>query len=685
MQPGGITHKVAFKDIRNFLAGRFLGATRDRTLLDEVVKCLFCRAWAQRERQLDTWRDQEPLALSRSFRKTFALIKANLPDLFAADDELLLDPESIAYVNARLQAADLFAVDIDPLGDAYQTFIGNESRGNEGQFFTPAPAVAWLVEAVDPRPSERVIDPACGSGAFLSYTARYLQSQGIGDARAAVNLFGIEKDSYLARLASQHIALTTLKSASVCCGDSLALINADGISLDAQMKGTFDVVITNPPFGAKIVSSSETVRARFDLAYKWQRSSSGSYHRTDILAARTPPQILFLERILTLLKPGGRAGIVVPESVISSPKYGYVVAYLLVHADITAVVGMPESLFKTSGKGGTHTKTCLLVLRKKIPMRPAARTLLYLAEARWCGHDSRGNPIPRDDLPAILEDYRRGAATKPTYKEAGIWLSKSELRDNVLAPRYYDPAGQRVLGDLSKTHRLVRFGELVERGILSYNTGVEVGKLAYGTGDIPFVRTSDLSNWEIKLDPKHCVSEAVYEQYAERLDVRENDILMVKDGTYLIGTCALVSAYDTSILFQSHLYKIRVEDSAALHPMLLLALLSSEPVQRQIRSKQLTQDIIDSLGRRILDLVLPVPLDAHQQRQTIEMVSTVIADRIQARELARRARQYVTTPLAPVNETRAHSIDVELPELEVPRNQLNDVDSGFPKRHVSLN
>ncbi|WP_058555529.1 N-6 DNA methylase [Thiohalocapsa sp. ML1] len=653
MQPGGITHKIAFKDIRNFLAGRFLGATRDRALLDEVVKCLFCRAWAQREGDLDGWREQDPVSLSRSFRKIFGHIKSELPDLFAADDELLLDPESIAFVNARLQAADLFAVDSDPLGDAYQTFIGNESRGNEGQFFTPAPAVAWLVEAVDPRRSERVIDPACGSGAFLSYAARYLQAQGVADAHAAGNLFGIEKDRYLARLASQHIALTTLKSASVRCGDSLALVDADGSSLDARSRGTFDVVITNPPFGSKIVSSSETVRAGFDLAYKWTRSTSGHYQKTDILGARTPPQILFLERILTLLKPGGRAGIVVPESLISSPKYGYVVAYLLIHADITAVVGMPESLFKTSGKGGTHTKTCLLVLRKKVPMRPAARMPIYVAEARWCGHDSRGNPIPRDDLPAILDDYRRGAAADPSYKEAGIWLTRSALRDNILAPRYYDPAGQRVLGDLSQTHRLVRFGDLVEDGIISYSTGVEVGKLAYGSGDIPFVRTSDLSNWEIKLDPKHCVSEAIYDQYAARLDVRENDILMVKDGTYLIGTCALISAYDTRILFQSHLYKIRVQDTVALHPMLLLALLSSEPVQRQIRSKQLTQDIIDSLGRRILDLVLPLPINTHQQHETIRMVSEVIADRIQARELARKARQYVAAPLAPVNELRS--------------------------------
>jgi len=91
-------------------------------------------------------------------------------------------------------------------------------------------------------------------------------------------------------------------------------------------------------------------------------------------------------------------------------------------------------------------------------------------------------------------------------------------------------------------------------------------------GSIPFIRTSDISNWEMKSDPKHGVSREIYESLAKKQDVRAGDLLMVKDGTYLIGTCAIVTEADKEILYQSHLYKIRVNDNGyGLNPYLLLA------------------------------------------------------------------------------------------------------------------
>ncbi len=106
--------------------------------------------------------------------------------------------------------------------------------------------------------------------------------------------------------------------------------------------------------------------------------------------------------------------------------------------------------------------------------------------------------------------------------------------------------------------------------VLSISTGDEIGKLAYGTGTIPFIRTSDISNWELKADPKHGVSREIYESLRDKQDVQAGDILMVKDGTYLIGTCAIVSEADREMLCQSHLYKIRVnKNSYGLNPYLL--------------------------------------------------------------------------------------------------------------------
>jgi len=117
---------------------------------------------------------------------------------------------------------------------------------------------------------------------------------------------------------------------------------------------------------------------------------------------------------------------------------------------------------------------------------------------------------------------------------------------------------------------------------------------------------------------------------------------MVKDGTYLIGTCAIITKYDIKIIYQSHLYKIRVNDnSIGIDPFILLAILSSPLLIRQIRSKQFTQDIIDSLGERINELVLPIPKSKKKREEITTIVKKVIGDRIEARELSKKARHMV--------------------------------------------
>ena len=98
-----------------------------------------------------------------------------------------------------------------------------------------------------------------------------------------------------------------------------------------------------------------------------------------------PPQVLFVERCLSLLKPGGCLGLVLPESVLSNKSYRHVVEYLLKNADIRAVIGMPEALFKTSGKGGTHTKTCLLVAVKHGTRQSGKSKTVFMAEANGVG------------------------------------------------------------------------------------------------------------------------------------------------------------------------------------------------------------------------------------------------------------------------------------------------------------
>ncbi len=631
------TQKDVFKQIKNFLAGRFVGATRDRALLEEVVKCFFCKHYLETHFNTKV-EGGDALNLSKKYREVFSELKKKLPYVFEKTEEIQLDPLSIQFVDTELNKIDFKNVNRDPFGDLYEVFVSTGVREEEGQFFTPQNGVELLISMVKPEVGEKIIDPASGAGGFLSSAFQFLTINKVSNKDIVSNLYGIEKDSYLAKLAATRIAMMSLSECNIHCGDSLAWINEKNEQLKIKDKGYFDIVLTNPPFGKNIVSTTKEIQKSFELGFDWKFDvESNSFKRNGKLQLNVPPQVLFVEKCINLLKEGGRLGMVVPESLITSKSYSYVVDYMRKKGDFQAILGMPEDFFKTSGKGGTHTKACLILFIKNTKKKNEIDNI-FMAEAKWCGHDSRGRSIEQDDLPTILKNYQKFENGKKFDQgKLGYVVATKDIENNILSPRYYNPAIKNSLESVKDTHDIVRFGDLVNQGVIELKTGNEAGKLAYGTGEIPFVRTSDISNWEIKLDPKHGLSEDIYRMYSSKQDVKEGDILMVKDGTYLIGTCAMVSKYDTKIVYQSHLYKIRVIDKKVISPFILLAVLSSAPVQEQIKSKRFTQDIIDSLGNRIHDLILPIPKDNSLRKRIENNVKKALEDRMEARELARQA------------------------------------------------
>ena len=627
--------KDTFIDIRNFLAGRFLGATRDEFFLDEIIKLIFCKY----ELRTENTTVIEDVDLASLYRKTFQTVLELHEDIYQDGMyEIKLDPVSIKYIDAKLNELDLFNLERDIIGDAYEIFMGDAIKGQSGQFFTPQNAADALVKIIAPSPKSRVIDPACGAGGFLVATMKYWNKQNAKFSKD--NLYGVDKDGYLTRLAKIHLACIGQVTNTIQCSDSLVWDEAVLGERDSQ----YDVVLTNPPFGVNIKTGTTETLSKFDLAYKYRKTKEGFATKTFNINESVAPQVVFIEQCINLAKKGGVIGIVVPESMISNKKYSYVVEYILRACYIRAIIGMPDELFKISGKGGTHTKTCLLVLEKK-KKEDDKDYNIFMAEAKWCGHDSRGREIPKDDIPDILSTYFKFKNSEG-FKNSnlGFLINRSQITNNVLAPRSYI-FGIQNNEELGETHTMISIGQLIDEKVLEVTTGNEVGKLAYGTGNIPFVRTSDISNWEIKSEPKHLLSEEIYESLAGKQDVQEGDILMVKDGSYLIGTCAMITKYDTRMVYQSHLYKIRVaEDNIYnLDRYYLLAVLSSEYVRQQIFAKTFSQDIINSLGDRLKELIIPIAKDSNHVKHIAGMVKKTINERIAARELARKVRAEIFT------------------------------------------
>ncbi|MCL4369301.1 MAG: hypothetical protein M1380_00085 [Chloroflexi bacterium] len=240
------------------------------------------------------------------------------------------------------------------------------------------------------------------------------------------------------------------------------------------------------------------------------------------------------------------------------------------------------------------------------------------------------------DLSEDLHNVDEGLS-EPSGNE-GFVIPHSGIRSNILIPRYYNPLVDQGIGRVRGSHDVVSLGYLVKQGILEFASGIEVGKMVYGTGSVPFVRTSDISNWELKGDPKQAVSEDLYDKFKAKLDVQAGDILVVRDGTYLVGTSCILTERDTKILYCGGLYKIRVRKPEMLDPYLLLALLNCPIVRRQMRSKQFTRDIIDTLGKRIFEVLIPVPKDVDKRltiaRLTRETVERRAALRDRAKQIA---------------------------------------------------
>lgn len=654
--------KSVFGSIRNYLAANNTGITLDNEFVVQIINLIFCKIYDERfTRANDTVNFragiEEPcVAVADRIKRIFDSVKNKYPDVFGVNDVISLSDASIAYIVGELQQYCLIESERDVIADAFEMFISPSLRGGQGQFFTPRNVVKLLVALANPTRHDKLIDPACGSGGFLIDSLRYVWAQVKNEGEelgwpdreifadqqevAIKNFRGIDKESFLSKTTKAYMAILGDGRGGVFCENSLEMpIHWGSDTQHLIQLGAFDIVLTNPPYGSKLKIEDRAILSHYDLGYQW-KVKNGVYEKTTKQLDFQTPQVLFIERCLNLLRPGGRLGIVAPESMFCNPSHKYIMSYVESKAQIEAVVSMPENLFQPH----THAKTCVVLMRKLGENeKPDPDEQIFMAVAKWCGHDSRGLAVPYDDVPAIqarFEAFRRGEEL--SYDHLGFVIKQSQIVDSIYLPIYYNPEIRANLDSLKDEYDLVTVSELVEQGLISLSTGDEVGKLAYGTGSVPFIRTSDIANWEIKLDPKQGVSEEIYEELRKKQDVQANDILMVKDGTYLVGTCALITEDETKIVYQSHLWKIRSTDHEKLNPYLLLALLSSPIVKQQIRAKQFTQDIIDTIGRRILELVLPFPKSKEQQEKVISMVKDVFDRRTEAKNIMRNVLLNVT-------------------------------------------
>ena len=235
-------------------------------------------------------------------------------------------------------------------------------------------------------------------------------------------------------------------------------------------------------------------------------------------------------------------------------------------------------------------------------------------------------------IETIIQNLVQDTTTLEFGSFSAYSMNSKNIINNIFLPKYYDPSITKELSDLKANCYLLSIQKLIDDSIIELSTGDEIGKMAYGTGSIPFVRTSDFSNWEIKADTKQGISEEIYFQYAEKEDVQPEDILIVRDGTYLVGTSCMITEFDKKMLYCGGIIKIRVINKDLIDPYLLLGLLNSYIVKRQIRTKQFTRDVIDTLGQRFKEVIIPIPVSQSIKESISTTIRSIINDRVEARD-----------------------------------------------------
>ena len=380
---------------------------------DEVSKLLFCKLRDEKTTkkgetysfQIGTHESAEEI-----FNRINAIyLKAKKEDAEVFKEDIRLEPKVVYNVVEHLQELAINKIDLDTKGVAFERFMEDFFKGKMGQFFTPREIINFCVEMMNPERSDLVIDPACGSGGFLlnalDRVRKFAESN--YDEKEAWehwhkfamnNLYGIEINDQIARVCKMNMIIHDDGHTNIISTDSLK--NVDEITKQHKgfKKNSFDILLTNPPFGA-IVKSTEK-----DYLDKYELGKDKKNQKTEIL---------FIERCLDFLKPNGKMAIVLPDGILTNSSLQYVRDFLMGKSQILAVVSLPQIAFTHFGAG---VKSSLVFVRKKKDNEKSGNYPIFMAIAEHIGYDATGRKDVINDLNTILEEYRKFEKNPKGYK-----------------------------------------------------------------------------------------------------------------------------------------------------------------------------------------------------------------------------------------------------------------------------
>lgn len=366
---------------------------------NEIFKLIFAKIWDEKEAQENKKRNKtvefrkaiDPDITYDRINKLFQEACREWPGIFKEGEDIELAKRHLQVCVGPIEGVRFMGSNLRVMDDAFEYLLPTEAKKKKGQFFTPRHVVEMCVRMLNPKRNEYVMDPACGSGGFLLHTMDWCYPAKDHDARelrkfkyASKNLWGIDFETRAAK---------TSRALMLIAGDGHTnIFGPDVSSLDPKtwyetasgqsfMHGLreskltfkkipdsetlrdddhaweyfenlkFDVILTNPPFAGEM--KDRKMLAHYDLA-------KPALKRAKDKAPKEERDVLFIERVLKMLKPGGRAAIVLPQGKFNNSSLAFIREWILKKARLLAVVGLHPNTFRPH----TGTKTSVLFFQK---------------------------------------------------------------------------------------------------------------------------------------------------------------------------------------------------------------------------------------------------------------------------------------------------------------------------------
>jgi type I restriction-modification system DNA methylase subunit len=351
---------------------------------DEFDKLVFCKIWDERKERADgepydfqiiaeDMVDHTNDALLKRLKRLYEEGRKQAPEVFK--DDIRLSAAKVRTVVSYLEDVNLSETDLDAKGRAFETFMTSFFRGNFGQFFTPRPVVKFIVDVLPIKSESRVLDTSCGSGGFLlhaldkvrrtaeeKYGADSIKAYRTWHDFAQHRLFGIEINEQIARTAKMNMIIHDDGHTNVVAADGLLPIHELVYKTENKgfKDGSFDFIITNPPFGSIIRQTEHAYLEIYGLSVRdvdWLNPKSKVAQRPGVSS-----EVLFIEQCWHFLAEGGYLAIVIPDGILTNASMQYARDWILENFRILAVVSLPQTTFMSTGAG---VKSSVLFLRKR--------------------------------------------------------------------------------------------------------------------------------------------------------------------------------------------------------------------------------------------------------------------------------------------------------------------------------